>query len=85
MQKGLEILILLLKEVLKLPPAYKPGKGYTYSNSSIAIAGLMLEKVSGHTWEDMLKEKLAKPLGINSIGYGIAIKDNSKIDWWRRN
>lgn len=71
---------LLISEVLKLPPAYEPGKGFTYSNSGTTIAGMMLEKVSGKAWEDLLIDKLAKPLGIISIGYGLAAKDASKID-----
>ena len=70
----------LLSEALKLPPAYEPGKGFTYSNSGTTIAGMMLEKVAGRAWEDLLIDKLAKPLGITSIGFGLAAKDANKID-----
>lgn len=70
----------LLSEALKLPPAYEPGKGFTYSNSGTTIAGMMLEKVAGKAWEDLLIDKLAKPLGITSIGFGLAAKDATRID-----
>ena len=70
----------LLREVLKREPAFEAGKDYLYSNSSVSIAGMMLEKVSGETWEQLILSKLAKPLKINSLGFGAPAKDKSKVD-----
>ncbi|MCM8543169.1 MAG: beta-lactamase family protein [Lentisphaeraceae bacterium] len=70
----------LLKEVLKREPSFEAGTDYIYSNSSFAIAGIMLEKVSGKTWEELIIQLLAKPLKMKSLGYGAPAKDKSKVD-----
>ncbi|MCM8528068.1 MAG: beta-lactamase family protein [Lentisphaeraceae bacterium] len=70
----------LLKEVLSRKPAFKAGKGYIYSNSSFSIAGMMLEAVSGKTWEELIQAKLAKPLEMDSLGFGAPAKDKTKVD-----
>lgn len=70
----------LLKEVLKREASYKPGNSFVYSNSSVTIAGMMLEKVSAKTWEELIQDRLAKPLNIDSLGFGAPAKDKSKID-----
>ena len=45
-------------------------RGYQYSNAGFGIAAAMLEKVSGNSWEQLMKEELFTPLGIDgSIGW----------------
>ncbi|MCM8531277.1 MAG: beta-lactamase family protein [Lentisphaeraceae bacterium] len=60
----------LIRGVLSQKPAYKPGKKFIYSNSGVAIAGMMLEKASGMSWEELLKEKIGKPLNMSTLGFG---------------
>ncbi|NNM28305.1 MAG: beta-lactamase family protein [Akkermansiaceae bacterium] len=55
--------------ILQAPPAYAPGEGYAYSNAGFAIAGAMLEAAAGDPYEDLLAEKLFKPLGMTSAGF----------------
>lgn len=45
-----------------------PGKTYQYSNSGYAVAGLLVEKVSGMSYEHHLVEKILKPLGVKLDG-----------------
>lgn len=40
---------------------------YHYSNAGYSIAALMLEKVSGESWEDLMKEVLTKKLKIDFV------------------
>ena len=70
----------LFKEVLKQNSAYRVGKSYIYSNSSATIAGMMLEKVSGKPWEELVQKRLAEPLKIESLGFGAPAKDKSKVE-----
>jgi beta-lactamase family protein len=51
-------------------PAYPPGKRYVYSNVGCTIAGAMAEKVTGGTWEDLVKREVFAPLGLTEAGFG---------------
>jgi len=43
---------------LNLKPVKSPQKSYVYSNGGIAIAALMLERISGKTWEVLVQDYL---------------------------
>lgn len=60
----------MLRGVLSKPPAAKPGTKFIYSNAGVAIAGAMLESVANKPWEDLIQEKLFRPLGMKSAGFG---------------
>lgn len=59
-----------MQAVLAQPPAAAPGTKFIYSNQNYAIVGAMLERISGKSWEDLITEKLFKPLHMNSTGFG---------------
>ncbi len=48
-----------------------PGQVMHYSNSGYVLAGAILEKIAGQTFESLRAEKLFQPLGITTAGYGI--------------
>jgi CubicO group peptidase (beta-lactamase class C family) len=56
--------------LLRTAPESKPGERYNYSNQGYSIAGVMIEKVTGRPWEDLIRERLFKPLGMKSAGFG---------------
>jgi CubicO group peptidase (beta-lactamase class C family) len=41
-----------------------------YSDSGYAMAGAMLERVTGEAWEDLMRKRLFEPLGLKSAGFG---------------
>lgn len=43
---------------------YTPGSGRSYSNLGYAILGLVIEEVSGMSYEDYCRKELFEPLGI---------------------
>ncbi|HUX59455.1 MAG TPA: serine hydrolase domain-containing protein [Bacteroidales bacterium] len=43
---------------------YTPGKGRAYSNLGYSILGLVIEKVSGISYEDYCKQAILEPIGI---------------------
>jgi CubicO group peptidase (beta-lactamase class C family) len=58
-------------ELLKRPPAQTPGT-FLYSNSGYMTAGLMLEVITGETWEALIQKRLFDPLGMKQTGLGPA-------------
>jgi CubicO group peptidase (beta-lactamase class C family) len=48
----------------------KPGTKYEYSNFGYVVAGLMAEQATGRSWEDLMRERLFKPLAMTSAGFG---------------
>ncbi|HEY3128932.1 MAG TPA: serine hydrolase domain-containing protein [Acidobacteriota bacterium] len=42
-----------------------PGKVFSYSNPGVALAGLLLEEISGKPYADEMDQRVFKPLGMN--------------------
>jgi CubicO group peptidase (beta-lactamase class C family) len=61
---------LLLQGVTSKPPEATPGEKFIYSNAGASIAGHMAEKVTGKSWEELMREKIFRPLGMTSAGFG---------------
>ncbi len=59
-----------IQAVLAQPPTAAPGTKMIYSNQGYAIVGAMLEKIAGKSWENLITEKLFKPLHMDSAGFG---------------
>jgi CubicO group peptidase (beta-lactamase class C family) len=59
-----------IKGILAQEPEAKPGTKYIYSNQGYTIAGVMLEKATGKTWEELLRSRLFEPLGMTTAGFG---------------
>jgi CubicO group peptidase (beta-lactamase class C family) len=60
----------LAKGVLASKPTHEPGTKYLYSNAGFALAGAMLEAKANTAWEDLLTQRVFKPLGITTAGFG---------------
>jgi CubicO group peptidase (beta-lactamase class C family) len=61
---------LLARRALAQRLASPPGKVFLYSNTGYIIAGAMLEKVSGESWEELMRERLFARLDLSSGGFG---------------
>ncbi|MGD9721221.1 MAG: serine hydrolase domain-containing protein [Pirellulales bacterium] len=61
---------LLLQGVTSKPPQAPAGTKYIYSNAGTSIAGHMAEKVTGKSWEDLMRAKIFRPLGMKTAGFG---------------
>jgi CubicO group peptidase (beta-lactamase class C family) len=61
---------LLLQGVTSQPPEAPPGTKFIYSNAGVSIAGHMAEKVTCKSWEDLMREKIFRPLGMSTAGFG---------------
>lgn len=49
--------------------AFEPGSEFAYSNSGYHILGGIIEKVTGQTYEQVLKTQILLPAGMNQSGY----------------
>ena len=47
------------------PLEFEPGKGNRYSNGGYIVLGAIIEKVSGKSYYDFVRERIFKPLGMN--------------------
>ncbi len=56
-----------IEAVLDQPPEAPPGTKMIYSNQGYAIAGAMLEKLTGTPWERLMTQHLFKPLHMDMV------------------
>jgi CubicO group peptidase (beta-lactamase class C family) len=49
---------------------FEPGSRYKYNNGGYSILGAIIEKVTGKSYETVLRERILKPLGMTNSGYG---------------
>lgn len=61
---------MLLLGVTSKPPEAVPGEKFIYSNAGYSIAGHMAEKVTGISWEELLRQKIFRPLDMATAGFG---------------
>jgi CubicO group peptidase (beta-lactamase class C family) len=59
-----------LEEVLQARLAAKPGRKFIYSNVGYALAGAMLERAVGKSWEDLMRDEILEPIELDSAGFG---------------
>ena len=52
-----------------LPLDFEPGTKWSYSNSGYFLLGLIVERVSGESYEDYLRKHLFDPAGMANTGY----------------
>lgn len=52
-----------VEDKTSIPLTYQPGSGWRYSSSS-DTAGLLIERLTGRTLDELLIERILKPLGI---------------------
>jgi CubicO group peptidase (beta-lactamase class C family) len=48
---------------------FEPGTKFSYNNSGYFLLGVILEKVSGKPYRELLRERIFDPLGMNESGY----------------
>ncbi|WP_395450723.1 serine hydrolase domain-containing protein [Aminobacter sp. UC22_36] len=46
------------------PFMYQPGEGYQYSNTGYILAGLVVARISGKPYYELLRERLFEPVGM---------------------
>jgi CubicO group peptidase (beta-lactamase class C family) len=50
---------------------FEPGSKFRYNNSGYFLLGVIVEKLTGRTYEDALRERILKPLNLTGTGYDL--------------
>lgn len=58
-----------VKVFSEMPLDFVPGERFSYSNSGYFLLGVLIEKISGKTYEDMLQENIFTPLNMKGSGF----------------
>jgi D-alanyl-D-alanine carboxypeptidase len=53
------------------PSPGQPGQAWAYNNSGYLLLGAIIERVVGKPWHQAVAERIAGPLGLPTIGYGV--------------
>ncbi|MFH8463640.1 serine hydrolase domain-containing protein [Streptomyces sp. NPDC017991] len=47
-------------------PDFAPGTSWNYSNTNYVVAGMVIEKVTGHAYGDEIRQRIIEPLGLHA-------------------
>jgi len=61
-----------IKDIAAMPMEGKPGTVFRYSNVGLQIAGAVIEKISGKSFEDLFEQRIAAPLNMKNTDFGHA-------------
>jgi CubicO group peptidase (beta-lactamase class C family) len=66
------------------PLDFQPGEQWAYTNLGYLVLGYLLERVSGQTYADFVRENIFKPLGMNDSGSdsNVAIIPHRASGYW---
>ncbi|HLZ89187.1 MAG TPA: serine hydrolase domain-containing protein, partial [Puia sp.] len=59
-----------MEMIAEMPMEGEPGKVFHYSNAGLQIAGAVLEKISGQSFETLFAGRIARPLGMANTDFG---------------
>ncbi|MFF4755980.1 serine hydrolase domain-containing protein [Streptomyces sp. NPDC002514] len=54
---------------LKKPRTNTPGAAYAYSNTNFVVAGMLIEKITGHSVRSEYENRIFKPLKLHDTSY----------------
>ncbi|MCC6153490.1 MAG: beta-lactamase family protein, partial [Candidatus Hydrogenedentes bacterium] len=67
-------------KIIAEKPETKPGTVHCYSNVGFTIAGAMAEKVTGESWDALVKREVFDPLSLTSAGFGPPTSVDKKLE-----
>lgn len=59
----------------------KPGQEYVYNRTDYYLLGLVIERVSGQTYEDYIREHLLEPAGLTHTGFKKSEVTSTGYQW----
>ncbi len=51
------------------PPYFAPGQGWHYSNTNYVLAGMIVRKVTGRTWQHEVERRIVRPLHLDDTTF----------------
>jgi CubicO group peptidase (beta-lactamase class C family) len=71
-----------VREVLDAPLRFAPGSRFLYSNEGYGLLAAIIEKVSGKSYEEYLRENLFLPAGMRNTGYRLPDWSKTAVARW---
>ncbi len=68
----------MLAIIAKSKPDFEPGEKRQYSNSGFVLLGYIVEKVTGKSYQEALKERITSKIGLSDTYLGTGKTDVSK-------
>ena len=78
----------VIRSLEKLPLNFAPGERYAYSNTGYHLLGMIIEKITGDTWQNFLRAKILKPLKMSNTDLNSAtcgLRNRALGYSWRSN
>ena len=69
----------MIAEFRDMPAPSTPGEKFAYNNSGYVLVGAVIEKVTGKPWHQVVEERIAKPLGLTTIRYGVQESETPRM------
>jgi len=67
-----------IEKLAKIPLLYQPGKGWTYS-VSMDVEGYIVEKLSGQSLPDFMRDHIYAPLGMRDAGFFVPAEKRNRF------
>ncbi len=61
-----------IEEVIKTPLLFGPGTQFSYSSSGTILMAEVIQRISGQTIHEFVRDEILRPLGLQSTGLGSA-------------
>jgi CubicO group peptidase (beta-lactamase class C family) len=74
-----------LDAAFKRPLSFTPGTREQYSNTGYALLAAIIEKVSGATYDEYLRDNIINPLGLKNTGFLLPDFDPNRLAHGYRN
>lgn len=58
-----------LRMITPLSPKFEPGARFGYSNAGFVMLGLVVEAISGKTYQQFVTEEIIRPLALHGTGF----------------
>lgn len=69
----------ILDQIMSKPADFRPGARYSYNNSGYFLLGMIIEKITGKSYFNVVREKIFYPLQMNESGFDyLALPDSMK-------
>jgi len=59
-----------IAKALKDRPDAVPGTAFGYSNTGFLVAAVIAERVTGESYENLMRKEVFQPLGMRDVGFG---------------
>lgn len=59
-----------VRRILDEPPESPPGTKFVYANRGYIVAGVIAERLGGAPWEELMTQRIFRPLKMTSAGFG---------------